>query len=63
MKSAMPLPASPAPGRIAILSRKPRRVTITIHWQLHQRLLERADQEGRSLSNLMAHLLEVVLEQ
>ena len=56
----MPLQASPAPGRIAILSRKPRRVTITIHWQLHQRLLARADQEGRSLSNLMAHLLQVV---
>jgi len=57
------LQASPAPGRIAILSRKTRRVSITIQWQLHQRLLERADQEGRSLSNLMAHLLEVVLEQ
>lgn len=61
--SAMPLQASPASDRIAILSRKPRRVTITIHWQLHQRLLARADQEGRALSNLMAHLLEVALER
>jgi hypothetical protein len=45
--------------RVAILSRKPQRVTITVNWQLHRRLLARADQEGRSLSNLMAHLLEV----
>ena len=28
-------------------------------WQLHQRLQQRADQEGRSLSNLISHLLEV----
>jgi hypothetical protein len=27
-------------------------------WQLHQRLQERADHEGRSLSNLIAYLLE-----
>ncbi len=47
------------PARLAILSRKSRRVSITIHWDLHQRLLDRADNEGRSLSNLMAYLLEV----
>ena len=45
--------------RVVILSRKPQRVTITVNWQLHRRLLERADREGRSLSHLMAHLLEV----
>ena len=27
-------------------------------WQLHQRLQERADYEGRSLSNLVTYLLE-----
>ena len=39
--------------------RKPARVTITVNWALRQKLQERADYEGRSLSNLLAHLLEV----
>jgi hypothetical protein len=47
--------------RLEIVSRKPQRVTITVNWQLHQRLVERADDEGRSLSNLMAHMLEVAM--
>ena len=38
--------------------RRPQRITITISWALHQWLLDRSDQEGRSLSNLAAHLLE-----
>jgi hypothetical protein len=42
-----------------LLRRKPERVTITIHWSLRQKLQARADEEGRSLSNLLAHLLEV----
>jgi hypothetical protein len=42
-----------------LLRRRPVRVTATISWGLHQKLLQRADLEGRSLSNLMAHLLEV----
>ena len=29
--------------------RKPRRVTVTLNWQLHQNLLQRSDAEGRSL--------------
>jgi len=41
-----------------LLRRKPERVTITIHWALRQKLQARADEEGRSLSNLLAHLLE-----
>lgn len=41
-----------------LLRRKPQRVTATMSWHLHQRLQERADYEGRSLSNLVAHLLE-----
>jgi hypothetical protein len=49
-----------APVRpVDLLRRRPQRITFTSHWQLHQRLQERADQEGRSLSNLIAHLLEV----
>lgn len=42
-----------------MLTRKPTRVTATLNWALHQRLQERADREGRSLSNLIGHLLEI----
>ena len=38
--------------------RRPQRITITISWSLYQQLLSRSDGEGRSLSNLAAHLLE-----
>lgn len=41
-----------------LLRRKPQRVTATLPWHLVQRLEERAAYEGRSLSNLVAHLLE-----
>jgi hypothetical protein len=41
------------------MQRTPQRVSITLSWQLHQRLLDRSDLEGRSLSNLAAHLLEL----
>ena len=44
-----------------LLRRRPVRVTSTLNWALHQRLQERADYEGRSLSNLVSHLLEVGL--
>jgi hypothetical protein len=40
------------------LQRAPQRITITLNWALHQRLLDRSDYEGRSLSNLAAYLLE-----
>lgn len=38
--------------------RKPQRVTATLPWHLVQCLQARADEEGRSLSNLLAFLLE-----
>jgi hypothetical protein len=38
--------------------RNPQRITITVTWQTHQLLANRSDYEGRSLSNLAAHLLE-----
>jgi len=41
-----------------LLRRKPQRIFATLSWHLAQRLQERADYEGRSLSNLIAHLLE-----
>ncbi len=48
-----------APVRASdLLRRKPQRVTATLPWHLVQSLQQRADFEGRSLSNLIAHLLE-----
>ena len=52
-------PSASAAPAIEPWRRKPTRITFTAHWQLHQRLQQRADQEGRSLSNLIGHLLEV----
>ena len=40
------------------MMRKPQRLRTTVSCQTAQRLQERADYEGRSLSNLIAHLLE-----
>ncbi|MEB3167712.1 MAG: hypothetical protein VKK97_03170 [Synechococcaceae cyanobacterium] len=40
------------------MRRSPQRVCATLSWHLHKRLQERADYEGRSLSNLIAFLLE-----
>ena len=42
----------------ALAKRKPVRVTLTMNWQTYQRLLERSECEGRSISNLCAHILE-----
>jgi hypothetical protein len=38
--------------------RKPSRISASLPWSLVQRLEERAAYEGRSLSNLIAHILE-----
>jgi hypothetical protein len=60
MTSFSPLAAGPAQLRNGadLLRRKPTRISATLPWGLAQRLQERADVEGRSLSNLIAHLLE-----
>ena len=60
MTSFYPAPtgASAPAARMQMLQRKPQRVTATINWQLHQRLQQRADEEGRSLSGLIAYILE-----
>ena len=42
--------------------RKPQRVTITVNYRVHKDLVERSLEEGRSLSNLIAHLLEKAIE-
>lgn len=41
--------------------RSPKRISITVPYGAYRRLLDRSDQEGRSLSNLAAFLLETVL--
>jgi len=45
----------------AILFRAPRRISITLPYETYSRLLERSSQQGRSLSNLAAFLLESAL--
>jgi hypothetical protein len=40
------------------MRRRPERVTFTMPWALRQRLQQRADEEGRSLSGLIAYILE-----
>jgi hypothetical protein len=44
--------------RPPLAARRPRRLTITVPEFLFHWIFERADQEGRSASNLAAHLLE-----
>jgi hypothetical protein len=42
--------------------RKPRRLTITVSQHVMERLLHYSDQQGRSLSNYAAYLLESSLQ-
>jgi hypothetical protein len=49
---------TPTLDRVSVLQRKPQRVCATLPWHLVHWLEERAAYEGRSLSNLIAHLLE-----
>lgn len=44
------------------LTRKPRRMTITLPDKIFQGLAERSYREGRSMSNLSAYLLEQALD-
>lgn len=41
------------------LKRKPVRITITISALLYERLVQRSLEEGRSLSNLAAYVMEL----
>lgn len=45
------------------MQRQPRRLSITISYLVFQTLLNRSEEEGRSMSNLCAFLLEEVLHQ
>ena len=44
--------------RLRMLQRQPRRITITLSFHVHEALLTRSEEEGRSVSNLCAYLLE-----
>jgi len=44
--------------RLRILQRQPRRISITLSYHVHEELLKRSEEEGRSMSNLCAFLLE-----
>jgi len=43
---------------LAIASRKPQRLTITVPWSTYQSLIETSSEQGRSLSNTAAYWLE-----
>jgi hypothetical protein len=47
-----------SPDRLKAMQRKPVRISITISHALHNALLRVSDEQGRSLSNLAAYLLE-----
>lgn len=47
--------------RLRVLQRQPRRVSITLSHHVHEALLNRSEEEGRSVSNLCAYLLEEAL--
>jgi hypothetical protein len=47
--------------RLAIAKRSPARITITVSYALNERVVHTALEQGRSISNLCAHLLEVAL--
>jgi len=60
---ALPYIEAQAAGstKIAPKHHSPRRVTITVPYALYCELLARSDQQGRSLSNLAAYLLEAAI--
>jgi len=47
--------------RLHVLQRQPRRISITLSYHVHEALLNRSEEEGRSVSNLCAFLLEETL--
>ncbi len=44
--------------RFRIMQRQPQRISVTLNFGVHQALLKRSEEEGRSMSNLCAFLLE-----
>lgn len=48
-------------ARVAIAKRSPARITISVSYALHQRVIATALEQGRSVSNLCAYILEAGL--
>lgn len=48
--------------RLARAKRSPKRVCVTLNHTLHERVLAASLEQGRSLSNLCAHLIESAME-
>lgn len=64
MDNAWPVtPERAASFTLSGLHRSSRRITVTVPYTLHRRLVERADRQGRSISNLIAFLLLQSLDQ
>jgi hypothetical protein len=57
----LPFSYAPMNERMRVMQRQPRRISITLSYQVHEALLSRSEEEGRSLSNLCAFLLEEAL--
>ena len=49
------------PDRLRVMQHQPRRISITLSYHVHEVLLNRSEEEGRSVSNLCAFLLEEAL--
>lgn len=58
MKGSASIPGSGEKDAARLPFRKPRRISITIPDHIYQMLLEHSEQQGRSISNLAAFLLE-----
>lgn len=48
-------------ANLSMVSRRPKRITITVSYAVAEHLCSVSDEQGRSTSNLAAHLLEVAL--
>jgi hypothetical protein len=48
---------------LSVAQRKPTRISITVPYCVADSLQQRSDVEGRSLSNLASHLLELALRK
>jgi len=46
-----------------LVFRSPTRISITVPFNTYQELIKRSDDEGRSMSNLAAFILESMLRQ
>jgi hypothetical protein len=51
------------PANLSYLSRRPQRLTITVSHAVATHLIEQSNDQGRSISNLAAYLLERALTE